>query len=63
MLPDVIAMIVVAMLVYDYNRPTSTTASTPPSSISPTTTGLAAGPSEGQSPLNAGPGTRSAHSQ
>jgi hypothetical protein len=36
----IIAVIVVAMLVYDYNRPISTTASTPPTS-SPSTTGAA----------------------
>jgi hypothetical protein len=37
----IIAVIVVAMLVYDYNLPSSTTASTPPTSSSSTTTGAA----------------------
>jgi hypothetical protein len=37
----IIAVIVVAMLVYDYNRPISTTAGNPPTSGSPTTTGAA----------------------
>jgi hypothetical protein len=37
----IIAVIVVAMLVYDYNRPISTTAGNPPTSSSPTTTGAA----------------------
>jgi hypothetical protein len=36
-----IAVIVVAMLVYDYNRPRSTTASNPPILNSPATTGAA----------------------
>ena len=39
-----IATIIVAMLVYDYNRQDSTTASTPPSSGSSTTTGAAPAP-------------------
>jgi hypothetical protein len=39
----IIAVIVVAMLVYDYNRPISNTASNPPSSI-PSTTGAAPAP-------------------
>jgi hypothetical protein len=38
----IIAVIVVAMLVYDYSKPNATTASTPTSSSSSTTTG--AGP-------------------
>jgi hypothetical protein len=37
----IIAVIVVVMLVYGYERPISTTASAPPSSSSPTTTGAA----------------------
>jgi hypothetical protein len=37
----ILAAIIVAMLVYDYERPNLTTASTPPSSSSPTTTGAA----------------------
>jgi hypothetical protein len=37
----IIALIVVAMLVYDYNRPISITADNPPSSSSPSTTGAA----------------------
>jgi hypothetical protein len=46
----IIAVIVVVMLVYGYERPIPTTASTPPSSSSPTTTGCRAGdPCEGKS--------------
>jgi hypothetical protein len=37
----IVAVIVVAMLVYNYTRPDSTTASNPPSSNSSTTTGAA----------------------
>jgi hypothetical protein len=40
----IIAVIVVAMLVYDYNRPISTTVSAPLSSSPPTTTGAAPPP-------------------
>jgi hypothetical protein len=40
----IVAVIVVTMLVYDYNRPISTTAGTPFSSSSPTTTGAAPPP-------------------
>jgi hypothetical protein len=39
-----IAVIVVAMLLYDYNRPNATTASNPPVSSPPTTTGAAPPP-------------------
>ena len=37
----IIAIIVVAMLVYDYNKPISSTASNPPATSSPSTTGAA----------------------
>jgi hypothetical protein len=37
----IVALIVVAMLAYDYNRPIPTTADNPPSSSSPGTTGAA----------------------
>jgi hypothetical protein len=37
----IIAIIVVAMLVYDYNKPVSSTASNPPTTSSPATTGAA----------------------
>jgi hypothetical protein len=37
----IIAIIVVAMLLYDYNRPISTTADNPPTTSSPSTTGAA----------------------
>jgi hypothetical protein len=37
----IIAIIVVAMLLYDYNRPISTTADNPPNTSSPSTTGAA----------------------
>jgi hypothetical protein len=37
----IIAIIVVAMLVYDYNKPSSSTASNPPATSSPSTTGAA----------------------
>jgi hypothetical protein len=37
----IIAIIVVAMLVYDYNKPISSTASNPPAASSPSTTGAA----------------------
>jgi hypothetical protein len=46
----IIAVIVVAMLVYDYNRPISTTASNPPTSSSPTTTGAAPTTTTGAAP-------------
>jgi hypothetical protein len=61
------AAIIVAMLVYDYERPILTSAGTPPSSSSPTTTGaapptpvkvnpLAAAPSE--APVTPAPATQ-----
>jgi hypothetical protein len=40
----IIAVIVVAMLAYDYNRPISSTAGNPPTSSSSTTTGAAPAP-------------------
>jgi hypothetical protein len=46
----IIAVIVVAMLVYDYNRPISTTADNPPTSSSPTTTGAAPTPAPKANP-------------
>jgi hypothetical protein len=46
----IIAVIVVAMLVYDYNRPISTTADNPPVSSSPTTTGAAPPPAQRANP-------------
>jgi hypothetical protein len=50
----IIAVIVVAMLVYDYNRPISTTASNPPVS-SPSTTGAAPAPAPRANPLPSTP--------
>jgi hypothetical protein len=55
----IIAIIVVAMLVYDYNRPSSTTASTPPSSSPSTTTGAAPPPPARLNPPNPAPATPS----
>jgi hypothetical protein len=40
----IIAVIVVAMLAYDYNKPISSTAGNPPTSSSSTTTGAAPAP-------------------
>jgi len=48
----IIAVIVVAMLVYDYNRPISTTAASPPLSSS-TTTGAAPAPPRVNPPVGA----------
>jgi hypothetical protein len=50
-----IAVIVVAMLVYDYTRPISTTASALPSPSSSTTTGAAPAPFPKANPLVATP--------
>jgi hypothetical protein len=50
-----IATIIVAMLVYDYTRPTLMTASAPPSPSSSTTTGAAPAPFPKASPLAAAP--------
>jgi hypothetical protein len=40
----IVAVIVVAMLAYDYNKPVSSTADNPPTSSSSTTTGAAPAP-------------------
>jgi hypothetical protein len=50
-----IAGIVVAMLVYGYTKPISTTASAPPSSSSSTTTGVALTPFPKANPFAATP--------
>jgi hypothetical protein len=50
----IIAVIVVAMLIYDYNRPISTTASNPQSSA-PTTTGAAPPPAPKAIPPQSSP--------
>jgi hypothetical protein len=50
-----LAAIIVAMLVYNYERPTLTTASTPPSSSSPTTSGAAPATPAKVNPLAATP--------
>jgi hypothetical protein len=49
----ILAAVIVVMLVYDYERPISTTASIPPSPGSPTTTGAA--PATPVNPLAATP--------
>jgi hypothetical protein len=51
----IVAIIVVAMVVYDYNRPISTVAN-PPSANSPSTTGAALPPVPKAVPSSPGPG-------
>jgi hypothetical protein len=51
----IVAIIVVAMVVYDYNRPISTVAN-PPSANSPSTTGAAPPPVPKAVPSSPGPG-------